>query len=180
MSTQICPQVKAAVSRGACNRCNQDLVRRTQYCCDHISCESTCDWYGNPDHCALARDPDDAAKLNPQAHALQRQMRLSRIKRMSKGDRKRLYKAFTTLNKRLTDWVASKEHSPIGIAELENDFNKEAQRLASGAIIQLVVRGRDTKGNPAVNVHGANDDAAALFEVLQAEVKKRGVGPEEG
>jgi len=32
-------------------------------CCSYIICSKTCDWYGNPNRCNIARDPVDASKF---------------------------------------------------------------------------------------------------------------------
>jgi len=44
MTDQFCPQVGDVVSKKKCNACNKDLVARTGYCCEYISCLTTCDY----------------------------------------------------------------------------------------------------------------------------------------
>lgn len=59
--------VKETVCRGDktyCPTCNRPIHVADQVgvgaCCSYIICSKTCDWYNNPDHCNLARDPHDA------------------------------------------------------------------------------------------------------------------------
>jgi len=54
------------ITSAACNRCNDVQVATTGYCCPDISCAHTCNRYGNPDMCNLARDPSDAYKNDPE------------------------------------------------------------------------------------------------------------------
>jgi len=59
-----------------CPKCKALTIVRTAaegdgpgFCCDEIDCK-ICDWYGDPDHCNLARDPQDARKNLPPSYSV--------------------------------------------------------------------------------------------------------------
>ena len=52
------------ITEKACNNCNDAHVLKTGYCCEYISCENTCNRYGNPDLCNFFRDPEDAFEMD--------------------------------------------------------------------------------------------------------------------
>ena len=57
-----------------CPLCKQPVVPEVPtgggFCCDHVVCSASCDWYMNPDRCNLARDPKDARKFFPKRYDL--------------------------------------------------------------------------------------------------------------
>jgi hypothetical protein len=159
-------------SRGQCNRCNQELVARTGYCCKYIKCEDTCDWYGQPDHCALARDPEEAKKFNPLAPTLQRKWRVENLKKaLASDDEKR--KALTELA-RINDELNKQLENPqsAGIAQLDKELHRLLEKYTHAAHAEIQFM--NIKGKRSFNIEAKNLETGTVFEILMNFAKEQG------
>jgi hypothetical protein len=167
-----CPQIRAEVSVGQCNQCNQDLVIRTQYCCQHIDCLQTCDWYGDPKHCALALDPAEALRMNPAAAKQIRELRIQRIERRPDSDFAALLPEWLEANNDIAQAMKSPTFGELGQSELEKTMNRLVQRVATGARVKLVVH--KEAGQLRAELRALNKDAEiVLNKILMAHAKNQ-------
>ena len=173
---QYCPQLNTEVTRGQCNQCNQDLVGSTGFCCKHISCHGTCDWYKDPDRCNLARDMGDALLINPAAKQQHMDQKLGVIDTMPPADKDWLLTEIGKLNLELRnniDAIASNKSMKF---LLERRFNRAIQTKVPEAWIKLQVL-RDGPRGFKPNFELQNKETIKMFEMLVAWAKQKGLQP---